>query len=69
MSSKLNLTPEMQNTGRVRFPYLDGVRGICAVIIALYHAAHFSGHSYQYKELSGFLHIYSVVLSLGHFSI
>jgi peptidoglycan/LPS O-acetylase OafA/YrhL len=52
-----------------KYLFLDGLRGLCAVFIALYHAQLFTGHGFNASELALFLQPVSYLLGFGHYSI
>jgi peptidoglycan/LPS O-acetylase OafA/YrhL len=52
-----------------KYLFLDGLRGVCAIFIALYHAQLFTGHGFKIPELAIFLQPISYVLGFGHYSI
>ncbi|MCF0055165.1 acyltransferase [Dyadobacter sp. CY356] len=52
-----------------KFLFLDGIRGICAIYIALYHAQLFTGYGLETSDLPLFLRPISYFLSFGHYSI
>lgn len=54
---------------RPKFDYLDGLRGVCAVFVALYHAQLFTGNGFQLEQLSIFFKPLSYIISFGHFSV
>lgn len=52
-----------------KYLFLDGLRGLCAVFIALYHAQLFTGHGFKASELTLFLQPVSYLVGFGHYSI
>jgi peptidoglycan/LPS O-acetylase OafA/YrhL len=52
---------------QVKFNFLDGIRGLCALYVALYHAQLFTGNTNDYIKSS--LTSLNVILSYGHFSV
>ncbi|MXV52120.1 acyltransferase family protein [Pedobacter sp. HMF7647] len=56
-------------TKRPKFEFLDGLRGICAVYVALYHSQLFTGHGVTTSQLVMPLKPLSFLLNFGHFSV
>jgi peptidoglycan/LPS O-acetylase OafA/YrhL len=50
-----------------KFEYLDGLRGLSALLVVFYHGMLFTGHSNEYL-LSSF-NVVTYALSFGHFSV
>jgi peptidoglycan/LPS O-acetylase OafA/YrhL len=59
----------METSQRTKFHFLDGIRGLCAIFIAMYHAKLFTGHGLETNDLPAIFRPISDLLSLGHFSI
>jgi peptidoglycan/LPS O-acetylase OafA/YrhL len=56
-------------TKRPRLEFLDGIRGICALYVALYHAVFFTGNGIEKTQFTGLLKPVSYLLEFGHYSV
>jgi peptidoglycan/LPS O-acetylase OafA/YrhL len=56
-------------TKRPRLEFLDGMRGLCAVYIALFHAELFNGYREHSEQYSLALKPLEFLLSLGHYCV
>jgi len=54
---------------RPRLDYLDGFRGLSAVIIATYHAQLFTGYGISTSSLPPYLRFLSTLISYGHLAV
>jgi peptidoglycan/LPS O-acetylase OafA/YrhL len=57
------------NTKRPRLDYLDGFRGLSAVIIATYHAQLFTGYGISTSSLPPYFRFLSTLISYGHLAV
>lgn len=56
-------------TARPRLEFLDGLRGLCALYIALYHAVLFTGHGLEAETYAGVTSVLIYLLSFGPYSV
>jgi peptidoglycan/LPS O-acetylase OafA/YrhL len=56
-------------TKRPRLEFLDGIRGICALYVALYHAVLFTGNGIEKTQFTGVLKPVTYLLEFGHYSV
>ncbi|UPK71947.1 acyltransferase family protein [Chitinophaga filiformis] len=56
-------------TKRPRLEFLDGIRGLCALYVALYHAVFFTGNGIEKTQFTGVLKPLTGLLEFGHYSV
>jgi peptidoglycan/LPS O-acetylase OafA/YrhL len=54
---------------RPRLEFLDGIRGLCALYVAFYHAVFFTGNGIEKTEFTGALKPLTYLLEFGHYSV
>lgn len=54
---------------RPRLEFLDGIRGICALYVAFYHAVFFTGNGIEKTQFTGVLTPLTWLLEFGHYSV
>lgn len=59
----------MEKNNRPKLLFLDGIRGISALYVVLYHSQLFTGYGFHIDDLSIGLRPLSLFLSFGHYSI
>jgi len=59
----------MKLTQRPKFEFLDGMRGLSALYVALYHAQLFTGYGFKVSDLTPIFKPFSIFLNFGHFSV
>ena len=56
-------------TKRPRLEFLDGIRGLCALYVAFYHAVFFTGNGIEKTQFTGVLQPLTGFLEFGHYSV
>ena len=72
-STKASVTPSAatsRTTPRLRLDVLDGIRGLSAVYVALFHALGYAGHTQTPQtELSGLMAFVGAALNYGSYAV
>ncbi|SDG09487.1 acyltransferase family protein [Chitinophaga filiformis] len=56
-------------TKRPRLEFLDGIRGLCALYVAFYHAVFFTGNGIEKTQFTGVFKPLTYLLEFGHYSV
>jgi len=54
---------------RPRLEFLDGIRGLCALYVAFYHAVFFTGNGIEKTQFTGVFKPLTYLLEFGHYSV